>query len=131
MTYDKYIISYNIINYQLIIYEKYTIIMVIALEVSDLLKLTKSSMKSGNYDMIPTIKNRVSKRKYGLSQFDIEDYIGSLEEEDLFKGPEPDRDCPKEELFIFKKEIMPDVIFYTKLKYKNNQIKILSCHEDE
>ncbi len=77
--------------------------MVIALEVSDLLKLTKSSMKSGNYDMIPTIKNRVSKRKYGLSQFDIEDYIGSLEEEDLFKGSEPDRDCPKEELFIFKK----------------------------
>ena len=88
-------------------------------------------MKSGNYDMVPTAKNRNSKRKYGLLQYDIEDYIASLEAEDLYKGPEPDRDCPGEELFIFKKEIIPNVIFYTKLKYKNNQIKILSCHEDE
>lgn len=81
--------------------------------------------------MVPTIKNRNSKRKYGLSQCDIEDYIVSLEVEDLYKGPEPDRDFPEEELFIFKKEIIPNVVFYTKLKYKNNQIKILSCHEDE
>ena len=88
-------------------------------------------MKSGNYDMVPTVKNGNSKRKYGLSQYDIEDYIASLEAEDLYKGSEPDRDCPGEELFIFKKEILPNVIFYTKLKYKNNQIKILSCHEDE
>lgn len=88
-------------------------------------------MKSGTYDMVPTVKNRASKRKYGLSQFDIEDYIASLEEKDLYKGPELDRDCPGEELFIFKKEIIPNIIFYVKLKYKNNQIKILSCHEDE
>lgn len=81
--------------------------------------------------MVPTAKNRNSKRKYGLSQYDIEDYIVSLEEKDLYKGPEPDLDFPGEELFIFKKEIKPNVIFYTKLKYKNNQIKILSCHEDE
>lgn len=42
-----------------------------------------------------------------------------------------DRDYPNEELFIFKKEIVENVMFYTKIKYKNNQIKILSCHEDE
>lgn len=91
----------------------------------------KSAMKSKNYDMVPTAKNRNSKRKYGLSQYDIEDYIASLEADDLWKGPEPDRDCLGEELFIFKKEIKPKVMFYIKLKYKNNQIKILSCHEDE
>ena len=85
------------------------------LKVSDILIKTKSSMKSGNYDMVPTIKSRNSKHKYGLSQYDIEDYIASLEEEDLYKGPTPDRDCPGEELFIFKKEIIPNVIFYTKL----------------
>lgn len=101
------------------------------MEVTDILKLIKQSIKTGTYDMIPTIKNRESKRKYGLSQFDIEDYIASLEKEDLHKGPEPDRDYPGEELFIFKKEIIPNVVFYTKLKFKNNQIKILSCHEDE
>ena len=88
-------------------------------------------MKSKNYDMFPTLKNKKSKHKYGLSQYDIEDYISSLEAEDLYKGPEPDRDCPGEELFIFKKEIKPNVMFYIKLKYKNNQVKILSCHEDE
>ena len=81
--------------------------------------------------MVPTIKNKSSKRKYGLTQYDIEAYIASLEESDLYKGPEPDRDYPGEELFIFKKEIIPNVTFYTKLKYKNNQIKVLSCHEDE
>lgn len=63
----------------------------------------KAAMKSNNYDMVPTVKNRNSKRKYGLSQYDIEDYIASLEAEDLWKGPEPDRDCLGEELFIFKK----------------------------
>lgn len=101
------------------------------MEIEEIIKLTKSSIKSGTYDMVPTCKNKESKRKYGLSQFDIEDYIYSLEKENLHKGPEPDRDFPGEELFIFKKEIIPNVVFYTKLKYKNGQIKILSCHEDE
>ena len=32
---------------------------------------------------------------------------------------------------IFKKEIINKVVFYTKIKYKNKQVKILSCHEDE
>lgn len=101
------------------------------MEVTEILKLTKASIKSGKYDMVPTAKNRASKRKYGLSQFEIEDYIFSLELEDLHKGLESDRDYSGEELFIFKKEIIPNVVFYTKLKYKDNQIKILSCHEDE
>jgi len=81
--------------------------------------------------MVPTAKNRISKRKYGLSQFDIEDHLESLESDDLYKGPVLDRDYSGEELFIFKKEIIQNVVFYTKIKYKNNQIKILSCHEDE
>ena len=105
-------------------------------------------MKSGNYDMVPTAKNRNSKRKYGLSQYDIEDYIASLEAENLYKGPEPELEprmfsfnspfgaCPSCKGLGFKLKIdedliIPNVIFYTKLKYKNNQIKILSCHEDE
>ena len=32
-------------------------------------------MKSGNYDMVPTEKNRNSKHKYGLTQYEIDDYI--------------------------------------------------------
>lgn len=101
------------------------------MELLDLLEKIKISIKNKDYDLVPTVKNRTSKRKYGLSQYDIEDYIASLEETDLYKGPEEDRDYPGEKLFIFKKEIVPNVVFYTKIKYKNNQIKILSCHEDE
>ena len=101
------------------------------MEVSEIILKIKASMKSGNYDMVPTEKNRNSKHKYGLTQYEIEDYIALLEVNDLYKGPIPDRDYPGEELFIFKKEIIPNVVFYTKLKYKNNQIKILSCHENE
>lgn len=88
-------------------------------------------MKDKDYDFVPTSKNRSSRHKYGLTQYDIEDFIASLEEEDIIKGPEVDRDYPDEELFIFKKEIIKDVKFYVKIKYKNNQIKIISCHEDE
>ena len=67
----------------------------------------------------------------GLSFLEIEDFIYSLEKEDLNKGPVPDYDFPNEEVFIFKKEILPGVMFYVKVKEKNGQIKILSCHEDE
>lgn len=88
-------------------------------------------MQDASYDMIPTLKNRNSRRIYGLSIYDIEDFLSKLEAADLIQGPIADRDYPSEDLFIFKKEIISNVIFYVKIKEKNNQIKILSCHEDE
>lgn len=101
------------------------------MDVKTIINKTKSAIQAASYDMVPTLKNRTSRRKYGLSLGDIEDYISSLEEIDLAKGPIPDRDFSGEELFIFKKEIIPGITFYVKIKEKNNQIKILSCHEDE
>lgn len=105
--------------------------MVMFLDVNELIEFIKLSIKNGTYDMVPTSKNRESKRKFGLTQLDIEYFIYSLEKEDLYKGPEFDRDYPNEELFIFKKEIIEGTLFYVKVKYKNKQIKILSCHLDE
>ncbi|MDD4036660.1 MAG: hypothetical protein PHS45_05015 [Bacilli bacterium] len=96
-----------------------------------ILSKTKKAMQDASYDMVPTVKNRNSRRKYGLSLYDIEDFLSKLEVADLIQGPIVDRDYPNEELFIFKKEIIPNVIFYVKIKEKDNQIKILSCHEDE
>ena len=101
------------------------------MEASEFLSKLKPLIKSKKYDLVPTVKNRNSRRKYNLTLYDIEDYIYSFTINDLYKGPELDRNLPGEELFIFKKEILPNVIFYTKLKYKDNQIKIISCHEDE
>ena len=84
-----------------------------------------------SYDFVPTGKNKTSRRKYGLAMLDIEDYIANLNAVDLYEEPVEDRDYSNEELYIFKKEILQDVVFYTKIKIKNNQVKILSCHEDE
>lgn len=101
------------------------------MEVNDILKKLKISIKNKTYDYVPTGKNKTSRRKFGLTMFDIEDFLLSIEKEDLDKGPVEDYDFPGEKVFIFKKEILTDVIFYVKIKEKNNQIKILSCHEDE
>ena len=85
--------------------------------------------------MVPTVKNKSSRRKLGLTTLDIEDFLKSIVIEDFFKGPEVDRDVPGDEVFMFKKEIMESVVFYIKVKKDNtvtyDRIKILSCHEDD
>ena len=85
--------------------------------------------------MIPTVKNRESRRKYGLTLIEIESFLKTIQEKDLFKGPEIDRDFPNDEIFIFKKRIIKGVNFYIKVKKDTtvsyDRIKILSCHEDE
>ena len=65
--------------------------------------------------------------------YDIEDFLISISEEDLYSGPEKDRDRPDEEVFIFLKEILPGIQLYVKIKKDSrvayDRIKILSCHE--
>ena len=85
--------------------------------------------------MVPTLKNRNSRRKYGLTIFEIEDFLMGIKEQDLFKGPVKDKDIPDEEVYIFKKVIKENIIFYVKIKKDStvdyDRIKILSIHEDE
>ena len=85
--------------------------------------------------MVPTAKNRNSRRKYGLTIHEIEDFLLSITKEDLIKGPVRDIDIPDENVYIFKKEIRDKVMFYIKVKKDNklgyDRIKILSIHEDE
>ncbi len=85
------------------------------------------------YDIVPTEKNRNSRRKYGLTIYDIEDFLKTISELDLVKGPVIDRDMPNEEVFIFIKEIMDGVNFYVKIKKDSkvpyDRIKIISCHD--
>ena len=98
---------------------------------TEILRKLRKDIKQKTYDMIPTAKNKTSRWKYGLSIWDIEDFLLSLTEEDLYKGPIDDYDYPGEKLFVFKKEIIHKIIFYVKIKEKDGIIKILSCHEDE
>ena len=81
------------------------------LEVTELLNLVRKSIKTHKYDMVPTAKNRESKRKYGLTQLDIEYFILSLKADNLYKGPEVDRYYPNETLYVFKKEIIKIIAF--------------------
>lgn len=103
--------------------------------VLDIVNLLHKSVSEKTYDLVPTEKNRNSKRKYGLTLFEIEDFLKRITEEDLYSGPEEDRNMQGEELFIFKKEILNKVIFYVKIKKDSkvsyDRIKIISCHEDE
>lgn len=103
--------------------------------VTQIINLLHKSVADKSYDLVPTEKNRNSRRKYGLTIYDIEDFLKSISEIDLYSGPEVDRDMPNEEVFIFTKEILNGVNFYVKIKKDSrvtyDRIKILSCHEAE
>lgn len=99
----------------------------------EIINLLHKSINNKDYDMVPTTKNRNSRRKHGLTLYELEDFLLSINEEDLVRGPIKDRDIPSEELFIFNKEIKPGVTFYLKIKKDSkvtrDRIKILSCHD--
>lgn len=84
--------------------------------VTQIINLLHKSVADKSYDLVPTEKNRNSKRKYGLTVFDIEDFLLTISEVDLYSGPELDRDMPNDEVFIFIKEILDGVRFYVKIK---------------
>lgn len=103
--------------------------------VTQIINLLHKSVADKSYDLVPTEKNRNSRRKYGLTIYDIEDFLKSISESDLHSDPEIDRDKPNEEVFVFIKELLNGVNFYVKIKKDNSvtydRIKILSCHEAE
>ncbi|MCQ2749897.1 MAG: type II toxin-antitoxin system MqsR family toxin [Clostridia bacterium] len=101
------------------------------MRISELLNKLKCDIESKEYDFVPTQKNRDSRRKYGLSVYDIEDFLLEINESNLYKGPVSDYDFPDEDVYIFKREIKEGLVFYVKIKEKDGKIKILSCHEDE
>ena len=103
--------------------------------VTQIINLLHKSVTDKSYDLVLTEKNRNSRRKYGLTIYDIEDFLKLISEEDLYSGPEIDRDIPSDEVFIFIKEILNGVNFYVKIKKDSkvtyDRIKIISCHEAE
>ena len=103
--------------------------------VTQIINSLHKSVVDKSYDLVPTEKNRNSRRKYGLTIYDIEDFLKSISETDLYSAPEVDRNMPNEEVFIFTKEILNGVNFYAKIKKDGSvtydRIKILSCHEAE
>ena len=103
--------------------------------VTEIINLLHKSINDKTYDLVPTMKNRRSRQKYGLTIYEIEDFLKSITEYDLESGPIIDRDKPNEELFVFMKEIDKNVLFYVKVKKDStanyDRIKIISCHEAE
>lgn len=102
---------------------------------TEIINLLHKSVNEKTYDLVPTVKNRRSRQKYGLTIYEIEDFLKSITVHDLESGPLVDKDIPNEELFVFMKEIVKNVIFYVKIKKDNtvnyDRIKIISCHEAE
>lgn len=77
--------------------------MVMRMTVTQIINLLHKSIADKSYDLVPTEKNRNSRRKFGLTIYDIEDFLISISEEDLYSALEKDRDKPSEEVFIFFK----------------------------
>ena len=74
------------------------------MDVTAIINLLHKSVSNKDYDFVPTAKNRNSRRKYGLTLYDIEDFLKTITEEDLVSGPEKDRDMPNEKvIFLWKK----------------------------
>ena len=97
--------------------------------IEEFLEEVKKRIKANNLDFVPTRKNRRSRQAYGLSILDIEDTLLKLTPNNLYKGPQIDRDLPEEELWIFKSKIgnTPKVIFYIKLKLRKKNKMELVC----
>ena len=51
--------------------------------VTQIINLLHKSVTDKSYDLVPTEKNRNSRRKYGLTIYDIEDFLKLISEEDL------------------------------------------------
>lgn len=101
------------------------------MRIDKFLRFVGEKVDDGKLVIIPTEKNKVSRRKYGLTIEAIEMFIKSINAGDLWDGPVIDINYPTEEIYIFKKEPIPGVLFYVKLKLKNQEAICLSCHEDE
>lgn len=54
------------------------------LTVTQIINLLHKSVSDKSYDLVPTDKNRNSRRKYGLTIYDIEDFLKSITETDLY-----------------------------------------------
>lgn len=72
--------------------------------VTQIVNLLHKSVTEKTYDLVPTEKNRNSRRKYGLTIYDIEDFLKLISEVDLYSGPEIDRD--RQYLFLYEKCLM-------------------------
>ena len=72
--------------------------------VTQIVNLLHKSVTEKTYDLVLTEKNRNSRRKYGLTIYDIEDFLKLISEVDLYSGPEIDRD--RQYLFLYEKCLM-------------------------
>jgi len=54
--------------------------------VTQIINLLHKSVADKSYDLVPTEKNRNSRRKHGLTIYDIEDFLKSISETDLYSG---------------------------------------------
>lgn len=88
---------------------------------------------NGKIEIVENKKNMITKRKYGLTTQDQEDMIKLLQPIDLLKGPVPDKDIVRDDVWIFKKKYDNiEIMMYLKLKIRNNvECICLSFHEDE
>lgn len=100
-----------------------------AMTIESFLLEVRRHTKDGNLVIVPTLKNRTTRRMLGLSVVDLEVIVCNLSNDDFHEGPVEDRDRPNEFLYIFKTEYL-DEMLYIKIKLQTDEARCISIHLD-
>ncbi len=99
-------------------------------EIIKVLHKIKQYIKERKREIVPTLKNKQTRRKLKLTDEDVYDKLLELELCDYVSGPEDDRDRKGEfDIWKFGKSYR-DKEMYIKIKVDDARVKILSFHED-
>lgn len=103
-------------------------------EIKKILEDLRLAIDEGKFIPINRRKNMRTLAQLGLTWEDAKDEIRLLSVKNYQKGPEIDRDRPKEDKFwIFKKKVCGEVIYIKfKVLYKvDGSLRVVSFHIDE
>lgn len=97
------------------------------------LKDLKKQVVKGNFTLADRDKNMEFIRDNGLMvPDDIKEILLALSPKDYVGGPEDDRNGYPGSIYIFKTDLIDDVITYIKIRYNPpDEIVCISFHEDE
>ncbi|GAA0179055.1 hypothetical protein SH2C18_20030 [Clostridium sediminicola] len=101
--------------------------------IKSFLKSVKKEIVKGKFTLAERTKNMDFIKDKGLMiPEDIKEVIFNLSYRDCVGGPEADRDGYEGDIYIFKTDVIDEVITYIKIRYNPpDEVICISFHEDD
>jgi len=101
-------------------------------QVALFLAKAKELLQQNRYILVPREKNMKALARLGWNESRLMDFLMGLSTDNYSSGPEEDRDCPPEEVWVFGHEI-DGAEYYIKLKIRleAEELLCISFHEAE